>query len=125
MSVWVYPSPNTPLREFGCLFGKFFLKFFNGFPFPKITLFKKFFYFFIFFLLMMAGVCIFAVGLKFAQFVLVVCSFVFPLCCEVRRDFLKKDEKSFGKLRKVCIFVVSRCEGSNDNSDWGTQSLIT
>ena len=52
---------------------------------------KNFFIFYFSFLLrIMVEVCIFAVE---SWLFLVLC---FPLCCEVRRDFLKKDEKSFG-----------------------------
>ena len=92
------------------LFQKIFLKFFS----IQVYLFslKNFFQNFLFFFLqMMAGMCIFVVHQKliFAlsyQLLLIAISSFSLFAVKSRGIFLKKDEKSFGKLRKVCIFAL-------------------
>lgn len=55
--------------------------------------------------------------IDFCFILLVVISSVFPLCCEVKGDFLKKDEKSFGMLRKVCIFALEEMNHTTLHND--------
>ena len=84
---------TTPLihgcERIGCLSKKFFLNFFS----IQVYLFSsEFFFFFLFFFLANDGRSEYICSALdwFCFILLVVISSVFPLCCDVRRDFFEK-----------------------------------